>query len=901
MKVTFKINYKTVWGESLYVSGSAPELGAGQYSKAVPMEYSEGGDWSVTIDFKDAKKYGAGNDFTYRYYVRSDDKRYKTEWGHDRCADLLIGADHIFDDTWRANSIDKIYYSSAFTEGLIMHTPSRTALKISKAANVLCFKIVAPNIPDGYSIGILGNCSELGNWDEKNVKLMNSSKYPAWNLCINANKLPQILEYKYVIYNDAEKKVVAWEWGDNRYMATSEVKNVYVRCDENLRYGIGDFKCAGVAIPIFSLRTNESFGIGEFSDIKKMVDWANKSGQKIIQTLPINDTTRFRTNADSYPYSAITVMALHPIYINPFEIGILDDSKKMEEFYALREELNANPTVMYQEVCAKKWEYFRLIFKQIGKKVLASKEYKDFAKENEEWLNPYACFCFFRDYYNTANFREWEQYSRYSKEFFLFLQRSKQHGDELKIHLFLQYMAHVQLSDAVKYASEHGVVIKGDIPIGISPESVEAWTDPQLFNLDSQAGAPPDPFSEKGQNWGFPTYNWQAMSYDGYSWWMKRFKKMETYFKVYRIDHVLGFFRIWRMNAGDVDGLLGQFDPALPMTEQEICSYGTWFEYHRMTHPFIREYMLMDMFGEKTQFVKNTFLEMVSSSIYRFRDDFPNQRAMDNFFRKNGGKLGLSYDDEKLIYEGLMNLYTEVLFIEDCHEKGKFHPRIGMQNTYSFRELDWSVQQALNRLYDDFFYHRHNQFWAEQAMKKLPALLNSTDMLCCAEDLGMIPTCVPDVMKSLNMLSLEIERMPKDPHDEFVPLNNIPYLSVCTTSTHDMAPLRMWWKENRELTQRYYNGMGNWGEAPQDCEPWICEQIINRHLYCPAMLVILPLQDWLSISGEHRRANENEERINIPSDPHHFWCYRMHLSIEELISYDDLNSKISEMVRNSGR
>ena len=894
MKVTFKINYKTNWGEHLFISGTVYGNNGGQYVKDIPMTYTDDGNWIATTELEDCKV------FSYKYRVFNDNKTSFGEWGHERMFYPIGELEHTLDDTWRVNGIDKTYYSSAFTEGLILHSHSTKAPAAPRANNVLFFKIAAPNIPDGYKVGILGNCNELGNWQEDKVKIMSDFHFPVWRTHINAAKLPDIIEYKYVVC-DSNNNVVAWEWGDNRYMNTADVKNIYVRRDEILRYGIGTYKFAGVAIPVFSLRTNESFGIGEFSDIKKMVDWANKSGQKIIQTLPINDTTRFRTNADSYPYSAITVMGLHPVYINPFEIGILDNDAKMQEFYKAREEFNNSPTVMYQEVCAKKWEYFRLIYKQIGKKVLASKEYKEFASENEEWLYPYVCFCFFRDYYGTANFREWDEYTRYNKEFFTILYKSKKYADDLKIHLFLQYMAHVQLSSATKYASEHGVVLKGDIPIGISPESVEAWTDPQLFNLDSQAGAPPDPFSETGQNWGFPTYNWQAMSRDNYKWWMKRFQKMETYFKVYRIDHVLGFFRIWRMNEGDVQGLLGQFDPALPMTEQEICSYGTWFEYHRMTHPFIREYMLLEMFGQNAQYVKNTFLEMVTQGIYRFRSDFPNQKSVEKFFQKNAGKLGLSNDDEKWIFGGVMSLFTEVLFIEDCHEKGKFHPRIGMQNTYSFRELDWNVQQALNRLYDDFFYHRHNQFWGEQAMKKLPALLSSTDMLCCAEDLGMIPTCVPEVMKNLYMLSLEIERMPKDPHDEFVPLNNIPYLSVCTTSTHDMAPLRMWWKEDRGLTQRYYNGLGNWGEAPENCEPWICEQILNRNLYSPAMLVILPLQDWLSISGEHRRPNEDEERINIPSDPHHFWCYRMHLSLEELISYDDLNSKISKMVQNSGR
>ncbi len=391
MKVTFKINYKTAWGERLYISGSTPELGSNKYSQAIPMNYSDGGNWTATVEFEECKT------FSYRYYVLSEDKSYITEWGCNRKFFALQQTDHTLDDTWRSNGVDKTYYSSAFTQGLIIHTPSKKAMSVPKSANVLCFKIAAPQIPDGCAVGVLGNCKELGNWKEENVKLMNDSLYPMWSTCINASKLPAFIEYKYVVYDNNQKKIIAWEWGDNRTLNTSDVKNTYIKCDEVLRFGIGNFKCAGVAIPIFSLRTNESFGIGEFSDIKKMVDWANKSGQKIIQTLPINDTTRFRTNADSYPYSAITVMGLHPIYINPFEIGALDNENKMNEFYAAREEFNQSPTVMYQEVCAKKWEYFKLIYKQIGKKTLASKEYKEFASENEEWLYRYACFCFFRD------------------------------------------------------------------------------------------------------------------------------------------------------------------------------------------------------------------------------------------------------------------------------------------------------------------------------------------------------------------------------------------------------------------------------------------------------------------------------------------------------------------------
>ncbi len=897
MKVSFNINYNTKWGQRLYIVGSIPALGKGLYTKALPMKFVENGQWTASIDIKKPEK------FTYRYFIFSDDKHFIGEWGDHREIALEAECDYFIDDTWRTNGVDKTFYSSAFTKGIIARKNTAKKIVLPKSDKILQFNLPAPRVSNELSIAILGNCKELGNWNEGNAVVMNDKDFPTWTASINADKLPDLVEYKYILYNVKEKIAISWESGNNRSLNTKNTDIAfYIKNDEIFRYSIANWKCTGVAIPVFSLRTKNSFGIGEFSDLKLMVDWAKSTGQKIIQTLPINDTTRFHTNADSYPYSSITVMGLHPIYINPFELGKLNNSAKYKKFEALRNHYNESATVMYKEVAETKWEYFRLIYKQEGAKVMASKEYAKFLKENKDWLYPYAAFCFLRDKNGSSTFRNWKQYSVYDKQSIENIFEDAETAEEANIHLYLQYNAHIQLLAASDYARQNGVVLKGDIPIGISPDSVEAWMEPELFNLDSQAGAPPDPFSETGQNWGFPTYNWDEMERDGYRWWKMRFKKMETYFQVYRIDHVLGFFRIWRMSGGDVQGLLGHFDPALPLDENEIRNYGMWFEFHRMVHPYIREYILQEKFGKNASFVKSQFLELVSPDIYRFKQIFNNQRKIEAYFKENKEELGLEPVLADKMYNDLLALHCEVLFIEDSKEKGKFHPRIGLHNTYSYRDLDWQTKNALNRLYDDFYYHCHNDFWKTQAMKKLPALLGATDMLVCAEDLGMIPECVPNVMKDLYMLSLEIERMPKDPKEEFVNMNNVPYLSVCTSSTHDMAPIRTWWNENRNLTQHYYNNiLGEWGTAPDNCEPWICEKIVNRHIYSPAMLVILPFQDWISINGKYRRTDANEERINIPSDPHHFWCYRMHLSIEDLLDCKDLNHKILEMSNNSGR
>jgi 4-alpha-glucanotransferase len=175
-------------------------------------------------------------------------------------------------------------------------------------------------------------------------------------------------------------------------------------------------------------------------------------------------------------------------------------------------------------------------------------------------------------------------------------------------------------------------------------------------------------------------------------------------------------------------------------------------------------------------------------------------------------------------------------------------------------------------------------------------------MLVCGEDLGMIPQSVPDVMNKLQILSLEIERMPKTYGREFADLSRVPYLSVCTTSTHDMSPLRSWWKEDWEKTQRYYNNVLLYcGEAPGECTSGIAHQILKNHLNASSMLAIFPLQDWFALDDTVKRKDDASERINVPADPMHYWRYRMHVTIEDLLNADKLNKKIIALIKESGR
>ncbi len=384
---------------------------------------------------------------------------------------------------------------------------------------------------------------------------------------------------------------------------------------------------------------------------------------------------------------------------------------------------------------------------------------------------------------------------------------------------------------------------------------------------------------------------------DGYAWWMKRFRKMSEYFDAYRIDHILGFFRIWEIPMNAVHGLLGQFAPSLPMSCEEIESYGLHFRGDFFLKPYIHEYFLSEMFGPHTDYVKQTFLHTTHTwEVYEMKPEFDTQRKVEAFF------AGKTDADSVWIRDGLYALISDVLFVPDRLDPQKYHPRIGVQHDYIYRALnDWE-KAAFNRLYDHYYYHRHNDFWGQQAMKKLPQLTQSTRMLVCGEDLGMIPDCVAGVMNALRILSLEIQRMPKDPKQAFGQPEQYPYRSVCTISTHDMSTLRGWWEEDANQTQRFYNTvLGRAGEAPAEATPELCEQIVSNHLYSQSMLCILSWQDWLSIDGRWRHPEAQSERINIPANPRHYWRWRMHLTLEQLMQAEALNEKIRSLIVHAGR
>ena len=889
MTVSFNIEYRTSWGEEVRIAGLLPE--------SIPMHTTDGIYWTADVELEVPKE---GMTINYSYQIEQNQIIIRKEWDSFPRRLFLSGNSkkkYQIKDCWKNIPEQLYYYSSAFTEALLAH-PDRAEIPPCHRKG-LVIKAYAPRINKDYCLAICGNQKALGNWDPDKAIPMSDANFPEWQIELDASKLKFPLEYKFILYHKEEKKADCWENNPNRYLADPELKTneTLVISDRYAYFDIPVWKGAGIAIPVFSLKSENSFGVGDFGDLKRMIDWAVSTQQKVIQILPINDTTMTHEWTDSYPYNSISIYAFHPMYADIKQMGTLKDKSAAAKFNKKQKELNGLPAMDYEAVNQTKWEYFRLIFKQEGEKVLASGEFGEFFNANKEWLQPYAVFSYLRDAFQTPNFREWPRHSVYNAQDIEKMCRPESVDyPHIALYYYIQFHLHLQLVADTKYAREHGVVLKGDIPIGISRNSVEAWTEPYYFNLNGQAGAPPDDFSVNGQNWGFPTYNWDVMEKDGYRWWMKRFQKMSEYFDAYRIDHILGFFRIWEIPMHAVHGLLGQFIPSIPMSREEIESYGLPFREEYLI-PYIHESFLGQVFGPHTDYVKQTFLLPAETpGVYHMKPEFTTQREVESFF------AGKNDENSLWIRDGLYTLISDVLFVPDTKEKDKYHPRIGIQRDFIFRSLNEQEQNAFNRLYDQYYYHRHNEFWRQQAMKKLPQLTQSTRMLVCGEDLGMIPDCVSSVMNDLRILSLEIQRMPKNPMHEFGYLNEYPYRSVCTISTHDMSTLRGWWEEDYLQTQRYYNTMlGHSGTAPTVATPELCEEVVRNHLKSNSILCILSLQDWLSIDGKWRNPNVQEERINVPANPRNYWRYRMHLTLEQLMKAEELNDKIRELIKYTGR
>lgn len=890
MTVQFNIEYKAMFGEQIVVNIQTEE---GELK--LPLETTDGQRWACDWCVESPEK-----SYTYYYSVEREGRAVKTEWlmiKHQLEVNAKKAAAYTLYDHWKTMPEDAFLYSSAFTDCINHQVPQ--VMKPETGSKIVRLIVRAPQLRDGERLGVLGADKALGAWDVQKILPMTQHTYNEWVADIDATRLEGgHLEFKFIAFRNAKNELL-WETSMNRTVDLPEMKAgelVSYELDQ-ASFALYNRKLAGTLVPVFSLRTRKSAGIGDFGDLKTMIDFVASTGQKVLQLLPINDTTITHTWTDSYPYSCISVFAIHPQYANLHALPELKDAKARAEAEKTRAELNALDKIDYEKVNDFKINYLRQIFNQEGEKMMKTAEYKAFFQDTKQWLVPYAQYSYLRDKNGTADFNQWPDHQVWDEAERKALTDPKTAAyKNVAFFYFVQFVLDRQMQEAHEHAKAKGVILKGDIPIGVNRNGCDVWMEPKYFNLNGQAGAPPDDFSANGQNWGFPTYNWFEMLKDGCQWWNRRFKNMARYFDAYRIDHVLGFFRIWEIPVHSVHGLLGQFAPALAMSREEIESYGLHFQEDRFTRPFITDWVLDRMFHERAGEVKEKYLDRLDDERYQMKPEVDTQRKVEALF------ADVTDEKELWLRDGLYALISDVLFVRDHTNPGVFHPRISAQLDFIYESLYDNDKAAFNRLYNDYFYRRNNQFWYQEAMKKLPKLVQATRMLVCAEDLGMVPDCVPWVMDELKILSLELQSMPKDPSVKFGHLSRNPYRSVCTISSHDMPTLRMWWDENVQRTQEYYNTMlYRQGPAPHPLPGWLASDIISRHLTSPSMLCILSIQDWLATDEALRLPDADAERINIPANPKHYWRYRMHLNIEDLAADKRFVQNITEMISQSGR
>ena len=904
MKVVFSIPFAANWGDTILVCGDHPALGNGEEAKGLPLSFTGSEDrWEGEVIFTENQAH-----IHYKYVWKKSNGESVQEWGESRelsWEDATAKSVRLCEYWSSPRPEEKAWFSSAFSK-VINPRPQIHTEAIShtqSAPNRVQFSINAPRIGQGFKVGLLGNSPELGSWNSHSLIPMIQQRSIQWSVEVALSDLKGV-EYKYVIYREDTHQVVEWEAGGNRILPAiaMEATEERVYIGDSIFHYSTRWKGAGVAFPVFSLRSNQSLGVGEFEDLLPVVDWAKQAGMQLIQVLPINDTIATYTWKDSYPYAAISVFALNPMYANIQSVATYYEDELPGSYMSTKAYLNSLEEVDVVAVIRAKLDYFKDLYDRHKVAIWKDPAFQEFVTTNGTWVKPYAIFSHLRDTYQSADFQSWSSHRTYSEAVLAeFFPETGPVHDGVGLYLFIQFHLDQQLSKVASYAREQGIVLKGDIPIGIYRYSVDAWTDPHLFNMDGQAGAPPDFFSAGGQNWGFPTYKWEVMALDGYAWWRRRLQKMASYFDAYRIDHVLGFFRIWEIPFQFIEGALGYFNPALPFSPQEIWDRKVPFEKDRYTLPFVRGHVLDQRVPDSLRsFVEQTFLQQDYPGYYRFLPTYTSQRAILDRLTE---ETSLTESDRQSLRRILFDLLHEVIFIQDPNRgEEAYHPRFLINNTQSFRELDGWVQDRILELYTDYFFNRHEEFWREQGMTKLPAILDATDMLVCAEDLGMVPACVPPVLEELGILGLEIQRMPKDNSFEFNAGSHNPYLSVFSTSSHDISPLRAWWEEDRGRTQRYFNQVLSLpGEAPETCETWVVDIVLKQHLYAPSMWAVFPIQDLLALDETLSHPNPQAEQINNPSNPDHYWRYRMHLSIEDLLKEEKFVHTLKGLIHQSGR
>ena len=667
-------------------------------------------------------------------------------------------------------------------------------------------------------------------------------------------------------------------------------------------------RLTGTAVPLGALRTEKAASIGEYTDLKKLADFAKKSGLGLIQLLPVNDS-----GTQSSPYSALSAFALHPIYLSLESIEGFDGlyksnaefKKNYDAFISYHKDAER---FSYDDVNNSKDYFLRQIYAETetAKKVKASKDLEDFIKKND-WVIPYAVYKNLKYSYMQASWKSWKKTDTGLSE-----EEIKKRWNSDPAHLYyawLQAECEKQFSESVEYCRKNKILIKGDLPILMNEDSCDAWSHPEIFNQSLRAGSPADGENPDGQNWGFPIYNWKNLKADNYTWWKNRLINASKFYDAYRLDHILGFFRIWAIPENDCNALNGHTEPFAGFKADDLYELGFDDERIRwLSVPHVPTHVIEDI----------TWNHEKSHEILKlFATKLPNEELwlLDGAGKKAFGSKNIEEADlsgmelcteeaEIKIKEYLVKAWSDRTLIP--MGKNKYVPSWIYGQSTSWGTLNDLEKEKLTELFKKVSV-KENKTWEKNATEILTALTEATEMIPCGEDLGVGFECVPRVMKKLGILGLRVVRWCRKWDEEgqpYVPFEDYEPLSVCTTSVHDSSTMREWFNNSQftinnsqlmeiknEETESELSKTNNLFDSQLS--------IVNLLSACKASKstwFIPPLQDLLYINKKYWKENAEDERINVPGSVNPFnWTYRIPARLEDLLEDKELCKIIKEL------
>jgi len=652
----------------------------------------------------------------------------------------------------------------------------------------------------------------------------------------------------------------------------------------------------GVVAPVGALRSKFGIGVGEFTDLIEFASLCKKMKIGLIQILPVNDT-----GFESSPYSSLTAFALHPLYLS---IDGLDEFSKVDasvknRIRSAREKFDKYKRFSHYEILKEKLEICRIIYNSNKNDIICGAESGPLSKwiEENSWVKVYAVYRRLKEKNEQKSWKEWKEYSIVTSSQIDALWNDEKLREEHLFWVWLQQALDIQFARASKAVIDAGILLEGDLPILMNEDSCDVWAHPEIFNRELSAGAPPDMFSPDGQNWGFPIYNWEAQEKDNYAWWKKRLSVAEKYYQAYRIDHVLGFFRIWASSQYDYSSALGRYVPYNPITTGDLKKLGfdkgriRWISqphiptgevWDAVKNNWSGSYSENDIKAAVNKTFSKALVQLNNEELWVFKKKIRGEKDID----------ALSLHPAARNY--LMSKWKDRVFLE--YSKGKFFPIWYSWNTTAYKTFSDNEKKEMDSLLSKR-YKKSERIWAQHGMKLLSVLVESSSMLPCAEDLGAVPECVPKVLGKLKILGLRVVRWHCAWDKEgtpFIPFDEYPLLSVCTPAVHDSSTVRQWWE--KEVNQGQFSDFIGVPSLSSFYNPGTAKIILSKAASARSRFRVFQIQDLMHLSNNWYSENPEDERVNVPGTSNEFnWTYRLPATIKEIAKDKELLFAVAEL------